>query len=214
VCADKQAHLATGSGEMTVDPPTWEGTGPCDECGGSNIRWTAPYELWDAVMDAKAGVSTGGIKCPQCFVRRAWNKGLTDVNWSIVPVPKGFSVNVPLEGRAVPRYHYYQGEPRQLLRQWYATFIGTDGRWKVWNEGVRPSTATPPTPANLDELALLAETPTRGEHVDVNPISGLNLFSLFTVLVGVIHGWNFRRQRVVIAGHDDLPRRTHGGWTP
>ncbi len=97
---------------------SWLGDGPCEDRGGPNIRWSAPFEIWDSVMECEPGVSTGGIRCPQCFVRRAWDKGLTDVNWSLVPIPKGFGVKVPLEGRVVPRYFYFKGEPRELMRQW------------------------------------------------------------------------------------------------
>jgi hypothetical protein len=159
-------------------------------------------------MDTKPGVSTGGIKCPQCFVRRAWDKGLTDVNWELVPVPKGFSAKVPLEGRVVPTYTDYSGEPRELLRQWYATFIGTDGRWKVWREEQRPSSATPSTPAHLGESALLAETPTGGDRVGVHPVRSLDLLALFAVLASdMVNGRSLGRLRVVVRSHDGLLRR-------
>jgi hypothetical protein len=165
-------------------------------------------------MDTEPGVSTGGIKCPQCFVRRAWDKGLTDVNWELVPVPKGFCAKVPLGGRVVPTYHYYEGEPRELLRQWYTTFIGTDGRWKVWREAPRPSTALPPTPADLDDSALFAETPTGRDCVGVHPVRRLDLLTLFAVLVGVVDRWGLRRRRVVVERHGGLLRRTHEEPTP
>jgi hypothetical protein len=168
---------------------SWEGDGPCKDCGGANIRWTAPYEIWDSVTGAAPGVSTGGILCPQCFVRRAWDKGLTDVNWSLVPIPKGFSVKVPLRGRVVPTYHYFEGVPRELLRQWYATFIGTDGRWKTWPE----------------ESADLTETSPGRDRVSVNPVRRFDLLSLAALLVVVIHGRIFRSGRVVVLRHGGSP---------
>ena len=38
----------------------------CDACGASNITWSAPSKIWNAVMGGP-----DGIVCPQCFDRRA-----------------------------------------------------------------------------------------------------------------------------------------------
>ena len=120
---------------MTLAEP-WHGNGPCRDCGGPNIRWTAPPELWDSVTGASPGVSTGGILCPACFVRRAWGMGLQRVNWALVPIPKGFCPKVPLDGRVVPTAHYFRGNPTELMGQWYASFVGTDGKWCELELGV------------------------------------------------------------------------------
>ena len=170
---------------------SWKGDGPCQDCGGPNIRWSAPFEIWDSVMDCGIDGSTGGIRCPQCFVRRAWDKGLTDVNWSLVPIPKGFGVSVPLKGRVVPTYHYYVGEPRELMRQWYASFVGTDGHWHEWPNG----------------STLFAESPPRGGIVTLAPILCLDFRALKTRAVVVISRFRFFTNRPVILGHVNSPYR-------
>jgi len=138
-------------------------------------------------MGCEPGVSTGGIRCPQCFVQRAWNKGLTDVNWSLIPIPKGFSVKVPLEGRVTLRYHYYKGEPRELMHQWYASFIDTHGHWQQW-----PS-----------ELTDFAGATTWRDGVTRHQVRGLDLLALVALAIPVIHRLGFRRLRPVILRHFD-----------
>lgn len=157
-----------------------------------------PFELWDSVRGCVPGVYTGGIVCPQCFVSEAWDQGLTDVNWSLIPVPKGFCVKVPLEGRVVPRYHYFAGEPRELLRQWYASFVGSDGRPNGW-------------PSNSADLA---QTTTGRLDVCVHPVLRLDLESLVATLVRVVHGRIFYRRRVVVSlRHLRSPHfATRNGW--
>lgn len=169
----------------------WLGDGPCEDCGGPNIRWSAPFELWDSVMDCQPGVSTGGIKCPQCFVRHAWDKGLIEVNWSLIPIPKGFGAKVPLEGRVVPTYHYYKGEPRELMRQWYASFIGTDGHWHEWDTAQADW-------RKAKDSANLAGGPTHRNLTSAINIRGFNFASFFARRIPVIDGVVLRRLGPVI----------------
>lgn len=140
---------------------------------------------------AKSGVSTGGILCPQCFVARAWDLGLTNVNWALIPIPKGFCPDVPLRGRVVPLYHYFTGDPPELMRQWYAAFVDTLGHWKMWS----------------GESADFAEIPANGDGVRVSPVLRLDLEALFARLVRVVHVRNFRSDRVVVRRHGDSFRR-------
>ncbi len=43
----------------------------CQECGKENVSWYADNDLWNAVMP-----DDGGILCPQCFEKKAKDKGL------------------------------------------------------------------------------------------------------------------------------------------
>jgi hypothetical protein len=39
----------------------------CQRCGGDNICWHAPSDLWNAVMRDETGIDLFQIVCPQCF---------------------------------------------------------------------------------------------------------------------------------------------------
>ena len=179
---------------MGPDREPWEGDGPCEDCGGKNVRWHAPFEIWDSVMDTEPGVSTGGVRCVLCFVRRAWDKGLTDVNWELVPIPKGFGAKMPLEGRVVPRYHYFKGEPRELMRQWYASFIGTDGCWKEWD------TAQAQWREARDSALLAGVTPRRNRVARLLVLR-LNARPRNTIRIPVIHRMILFGARPVVLRH-------------
>ncbi len=43
----------------------------CQECGGKNIGWMAPNSIWSKVMPDE-----GGILCPECFYKKAKQKGI------------------------------------------------------------------------------------------------------------------------------------------
>jgi hypothetical protein len=58
----------------------------CQQCGGPNIVWFAPNEIWNRVM------LDGGILCPICFVQRAETEGIKEI-WRLAPAePKTTSV--------------------------------------------------------------------------------------------------------------------------
>lgn len=156
-------------------------------------------------MDCGLDGSTGGVRCPLCFVRRAWDKGLTDVNWELVPIPKGFGARMPLEGRVVPTYHYYTGEPRELMRQWYASFIGTDGHWHQWDQAQAEWRET-------RDSALFAESPVSGDGVTLSSVLLLDLQSLKASGVRVVSRVFFFIDRPVVLRHfissDGLLSRT------
>ena len=121
---------------MTRTPKPWEGDGPCKDCGGRNFPWRSPPELWESVMGCEPGA--GGIVCAQCFVKRAYAKGLRDYTWFMVPVPVSMDPEVPLRGRVAPTYQRFAGPPTEVVRQWYAAFLDCRGNWARWvpEEGV------------------------------------------------------------------------------
>ena len=52
----------------------------CDECGGPNIVWFAPNDLWNAVVG-----SPYGILRPVCFANRAEGIGQVSGPWRFEP---------------------------------------------------------------------------------------------------------------------------------
>lgn len=59
----------------------------CAECGGPNVVWFAPNDLWNAVMrDGDRGnPDLVGIVCPVCFIRRAERAGHRPPAWRVEP---------------------------------------------------------------------------------------------------------------------------------
>jgi hypothetical protein len=51
----------------------------CQKCGGRNITWFAPNELWKRV------VPSDGILCPLCFAELAEAQGLVAAAWMLAP---------------------------------------------------------------------------------------------------------------------------------
>lgn len=52
----------------------------CEKCGGPNVTWFAPNELWNLATNNERHV----IWCPVCFVKAAEAAGVTAV-WSVAP---------------------------------------------------------------------------------------------------------------------------------
>jgi hypothetical protein len=52
----------------------------CQDCGGANVVWFAPNDIWNRVVG-----SPNGILCPRCFIVRANRAGI-DARWSVAPV--------------------------------------------------------------------------------------------------------------------------------
>lgn len=44
----------------------------CQRCGGKNVVWSAPNDLWNAIIG-----KPDGILCPPCFEERAEEKGIS-----------------------------------------------------------------------------------------------------------------------------------------
>lgn len=44
----------------------------CQQCGGKNVTWNAPNDLWNTIMG-----KPDGIICPSCFEKRAEEKGIS-----------------------------------------------------------------------------------------------------------------------------------------
>jgi hypothetical protein len=59
----------------------------CEDCGGPNVVWFAPNDVWNQVMRGgdRGAPDAVGIVCPMCFIRRAENEGLTPTAWSVQP---------------------------------------------------------------------------------------------------------------------------------
>lgn len=54
----------------------------CHDCGGPNVRWFAPNDLWNLVIGGpEAKDDPGGIVCPICFVRRAEKADISPSAW-------------------------------------------------------------------------------------------------------------------------------------
>jgi hypothetical protein len=51
----------------------------CERCGGPNVVWFAPNDLWNRVVG-----SPNGILCPTCFIRAAEASGVEAV-WRVTP---------------------------------------------------------------------------------------------------------------------------------
>lgn len=57
-----------------------DGDTRCQHCGRPNPVWTAPDNVWNAVMG-----DDGGVLCPPCFIARAEKTGLTPPSWRVAP---------------------------------------------------------------------------------------------------------------------------------
>ena len=53
----------------------------CCKCGGKNIIWFAPNELWNRVMRKTGMESKYGIICIHCFVEIAESNGVKPTAW-------------------------------------------------------------------------------------------------------------------------------------
>jgi len=52
----------------------------CRRCGGPDVVWFAPNDLWNRVNG-----SPNGILCPTCFVRTAEERGVVPTVWCLSP---------------------------------------------------------------------------------------------------------------------------------
>jgi hypothetical protein len=89
-CAHDSSHgcvtvWSSGAAEqieaMAVQSPHPEG--PCFDCGGENVTWFAPNEIWNAVV--RSGDKPDVMLCPLCFIRRAERAGYNKDAWRIAP---------------------------------------------------------------------------------------------------------------------------------
>lgn len=56
----------------------------CDDCGGKNVVWHAPNELWNKVCRPAGEICADPMLCPRCFILRAIKAGI-DVAWLLFP---------------------------------------------------------------------------------------------------------------------------------
>lgn len=59
----------------------------CEECGGRNVVWFAPNDLWNRVMRGgdRGAPDVLEIVCPVCFIRRAEAAGVEATGWLVQP---------------------------------------------------------------------------------------------------------------------------------
>jgi hypothetical protein len=76
------ALYGTTAAAPSSETPTPHPEDTCQQCGGPNIVWFAPNEVWNAVMP-----DDGGILCPACFVKAAVRAGVDPVSWRVTPEP-------------------------------------------------------------------------------------------------------------------------------
>jgi hypothetical protein len=76
-----------GSSVVTSDSGPGHPETFCQECGGPNVTWFAPNEVWNLATDNNRGL----ILCPICFIRRASARGIDPSAWRVepeMPVPE------------------------------------------------------------------------------------------------------------------------------
>jgi hypothetical protein len=56
----------------------------CDDCGGANVIWSAPSDVWNKVCRPNGEIVADPMLCPTCFAVRAKRAGL-DVSWTLSP---------------------------------------------------------------------------------------------------------------------------------
>lgn len=67
-------------------PPLITGDGPCSDCGtDTNIIWSTPSVLWNAVIRPEGEIEADPFLCVPCFVLRVHNAGLRPTGWTLIP---------------------------------------------------------------------------------------------------------------------------------
>lgn len=69
----------------------------CDDCGGANVVWFAPSEIWNRVCRPNGEIAADPMLCPRCFILRAEAMGLKFI-WEVYPEIQQESGDV---GRAI-----------------------------------------------------------------------------------------------------------------
>lgn len=83
---ERLARRDTGSADPGSMPEHLQGDGPCQDCGGENIRWFTDNVLWNEVLGGpEARDDPGGLLCPQCFIKRVDAAGLEPSAWRLLP---------------------------------------------------------------------------------------------------------------------------------
>lgn len=57
----------------------------CEQCGGPNVTWCAPNDLWNRVARRQDG--SDPMLCPRCFIIRAEAAGINKSAWVVMPEP-------------------------------------------------------------------------------------------------------------------------------
>lgn len=88
-CSAADVPIANGHPEAT-----------CDDCGGKNVIWFAPSEMWNKVARRPDGEP---MLCPRCFILRAEAMGIHEV-WMVTPDLRDTQTNPPngSDERAAP----------------------------------------------------------------------------------------------------------------
>lgn len=72
MCANS-GDAAKPTGEAALSPATGSAKHPeaiCDDCGGANVVWHAPSELWNKVCRPHGEIGADPMLCPTCFIAR------------------------------------------------------------------------------------------------------------------------------------------------
>lgn len=75
---------------MVAIPEHLVGDGPCQRCGGDNVRWWTERAFWNNVMaewrnEDPTGGDPGGIYCIPCFVIIVDTLGYDVPTWEFKP---------------------------------------------------------------------------------------------------------------------------------
>lgn len=76
----------TSKRKRRPEPPHPEDS--CQDCGGPNVVWFAPNDLWNAVFPRGPNRGPDRLLCPVCFIRLAERAGLDGKAWEVKP--KGY----------------------------------------------------------------------------------------------------------------------------
>ena len=115
----------------------------CEQCGGKNVCWFSPSDIWNAV--ARRADGTDPMLCPNCFIQMAETAGYDKDAWKVVPefgdsclreISKDENVVIfagkesPVEGCETRSYVKFSGPTRLIGR----LFEIVDGEPLPWQE--------------------------------------------------------------------------------
>lgn len=128
----------------------------CHRCGGPNVTWHAPNDLWNQVMP------DDGIVCPLCFIKAAADAGISTPSWRLGP--SGHAEPIVIERVSA-------GPDDETSTALGDVGLDHNGRVYVGKDGARASGLTPAavrwavavlaTYADLADLAEQQATPER-----------------------------------------------------
>ncbi len=70
----------------------------CGDCGGPNVTWFAPNDLWNRVARKPDG--SDPMLCPTCFIVRAEAAGISGSAWMVVPESTTLNQLITVSGQS------------------------------------------------------------------------------------------------------------------